>query len=606
MNHRTSKSSIPPLILVSIIVLFGLFTAITVFAAPGDLDTEFNSTGYSTMAFGSTAQYSGIAIQEDGKIVAGGYEGNYYLLARYNEDGSLDTNFDSDGYVTGQLTSTASIISDVAIQSDGDIVVVGSYNGGSNFFIARFTSDGSLDTTFSGDGYLELSLAAGIDSVAVADDDSYIIAGGEYWNGSNNDILVVRITSSGALDTTFSGDGYAYTDISSGGDTCNDTAIQEDGMIVAFGHAAISSLRDFAVVRFTTSGDLDSGFGGGDGIVTLDVGNDYARKMAIQPDGKIVITGYTTSTYYLVVARFTSAGVLDTGSFGSGSGYVTTDLISGQSDYARGLALQADGKIIVVGFSTDTSSNYYMIVARYTYGGVLDTSDFGGGNGYISTSLSSPATYAGALAVAIQPADGKIVTVGYRTSTVQDVAIARFLVASSATQAISNGSSATLKNVTITNNSGNSCSFTVTKYPVPPGGTQATIGEMPVQWDISSPCSTLNVNLAFSYTDDELANGGSIIEANLLAYKFSGGWINQCSVYSCSVNTSANTLTVSNVTSLSTWTLGDPTDGSPTSVDLKSVRGVSAPQTGMVVALVGIGIGIFGLIIFKRRSHIQS
>lgn len=236
--------------------------------------------------------------------------------------------------------------------------------------------------------------------------------------------------------------------------------------------------------------------------------------------------------------------------------------------------------------------------------------------GDLDTSFNSPDGYAildlgytsFANEVAIQE-DGKIVVVEHRAGStyIYDILVARFLVAITETATIASDDYDNLSDLSIYNHGSSSCDFTVTKYPVPPGGMPADPGEMPMQWDVASTCSTIYVDLDFRYTEDELYYGNNVTEANLVAFKNTGGdtWTNQCGTYSCEQYVDDNIFIIYNVTSLSSWTIGDPTSSgntAPTSVEVKSVRGSASTQPGMVVALVGISGGILSLVYRKRRS----
>ena len=136
-----------------------LFSTANPANADGSLDTSFDTDGKVTTAIGSATDYGrSVAIQSDGKIVVAGYSNNGsnfdFALARYNTDGSLDTYFDSDGKITTAIGSSNDYAFSVAIQSDGKIVVAGySYNeSGGEFALARYNTDGSLDTSFDTDG----------------------------------------------------------------------------------------------------------------------------------------------------------------------------------------------------------------------------------------------------------------------------------------------------------------------------------------------------------------------------------------------------------------------------------------------------------------------
>ncbi|MFT6765834.1 MAG: putative delta-60 repeat protein [Alteromonas naphthalenivorans] len=185
----------------------------------------------------------GVAIQSDGKIVVVGESNSSFGVARYNTDGSLDTSFDTDGFLTTNFGSVDAAYG-VAIQSDGKIVVSG--NSGNDFAVARYNTDGSLDTTFDTDGKLTTDIGSSSTDVAYGvaiQADGKIVVVGD--NGS--DFAVVRYNTDGSLDTTFDTDGKLTTDIGTAtADTARAVTIQTDGKIVVVGRSA----NDFAVVRY--------------------------------------------------------------------------------------------------------------------------------------------------------------------------------------------------------------------------------------------------------------------------------------------------------------------------------------------------------------------
>ncbi|WP_329570964.1 calcium-binding protein [Streptomyces sp. NBC_01361] len=263
----------------------------------GSLDTGFDGDGIARTDFGAGGPQEAFAVtvQANGAIVAVGESGANVALARYNPDGSLDTGFDGDGKVTTGFAGGSASAYDVAMQSDGRIVVTGraGYNfpaNASDFALARYNSDGSLDTGFSGDGkvttpFADADVAAG---VKVQTDGKIVVAG-----TSDFDFALARYNPDGSLDTGFSGDGKVATSFGAGTlDGSSDLALQSDGKIVAAG----ISQADFAVARYNADGSLDGGFGTG-GKVTTDVSTfgyfDTASAVAVQSDGKIVASGNT-------------------------------------------------------------------------------------------------------------------------------------------------------------------------------------------------------------------------------------------------------------------------------------------------------------------------
>ena len=293
-----------------------------------------------------------------------------FAVVRYNPDGSLDTTFDGDGKVTTAVLSSGDSASSVAIQTDGKIVVGGRSNSGSkvDFALVRYNPDGSLDTTFDGDGKVTttiLSSSTNEDGKSVAiQPDGKIVLGGFSHNGSNYDFAVVRYNADGSLDTSFSGDGKLTTAVLSADDYALSVAILPDGKIVAAGGTHNSSNDDFALVRYNADGSLDTTFDG-DGKVTTAVRSfdDIAYSLAIQPDEKIVVGGESSNgaNYDFAVVRYNTDGSLDT-TF-DGDGKVTTAVLSG-NDSGYSIALQPDGKIVAAGISYNGSNNDFAIV-RY-------------------------------------------------------------------------------------------------------------------------------------------------------------------------------------------------------------------------------------------------
>ena len=228
----------------------------------------------------------------------------------------------------------------------------------------------------------------------------------------------------GPWDVTFDDDGIVYTNIGNNGisDAAKAVAIQDNGKIVVVGHEREPSNENFALVRYTLDGTLDTTFGSG-GVITTDLtvnSRDYGNAVAIQPDGKIVVAGTSDSRFALV--RYASNGDLDTG-FGSG-GVVTTSIAGSTSNGLHALELQEDGKLLVAGYTqSGTTSTNNFILLRYTISGTLDTSF--GSTGIITTDIDGDADIAYALAM---QDDGKIVVAGTgRLPDGYDVIVARYM-----------------------------------------------------------------------------------------------------------------------------------------------------------------------------------
>jgi len=341
--------------------------------------TDLNSGNSVGSVSVSPLEPTAIALQPDGKIVVAGYShnGSNYDIAvvRYNADGSLDTTFDGDGRVTTPVGSGYDYGQAIALQPDGKIVVAGiSYNGSNDdFAVVRYNADGSLDTTFSGDGKVTTPVGGSADdgyAIALQPDGKILVAG--LTLGTSLDIAVVRYNADGSLDTTFDGDGKVTTPVGTGADYGFAIALQPDGKFLVAGYLNNAGNYDFAVVRYNADGGLDTTFSG-DGKVTTPVGTagDYGYAIALQPDGKILVAGYSEngSDNDLAVVRYNADGSLDTTFDADGK---LTTAAGGGNDNGYAIGLQPDGKIVVAGLS-DNGTDYDFAVVRYTGSGSLDS-----------------------------------------------------------------------------------------------------------------------------------------------------------------------------------------------------------------------------------------
>lgn len=386
-------------------------------AAPSDLDLMFNGNGFVTANFGDIGNsVRAIAIQPDGKIIAAGLisftSGKVqFLLTRYKVDGTLDLTFDGDGRVTTAIGTNSAYLFAVAIQPDGKIVAAGYAinvtQNGIDFALVRYNIDGSLDTTFDGDGKVTTafgSTSTSVQAIAVQPDGK-IIAAGDTFDGSTGSFALARYNADGSLDSTF---GSAGKVITGGGSRVNAVSIQSDGKIIAAGVGRLNPDSDFALVRYNPNGSLDTSFDGDGKVFTDFNSNSYegAFSSVIQPDGKIVVAGYIQNINHddFAVARYNADGSLDL-TF-DGDGKVVTAIGNG-FDEAFAVALQSNGKIVVAG-RAETVASYDFALARYNPNGSLDMSF--DSDGRVITSFSS-GEYDGAQAVAIQP-DGKIIAAG--------------------------------------------------------------------------------------------------------------------------------------------------------------------------------------------------
>jgi uncharacterized delta-60 repeat protein len=367
------------------------------FNANGAVDTTFGSGGVVSTTFLTDSETASIdeafavVLQSDAKLVAAGWCSvpitveSEICLARYHANGSLDATFGSGGTVVANFPSTdvagnvfrESVAHTIAVQADGRIVVAGrcvnaTNSSGvppNNTCVARFASDGSLDTTF----------------------------------GSGGRVITVMVPP------------LEGQDIDS--DQAEALVLQADAKILTAGICGATG----CLARYDAAGNLDATFGG-DGILIQPTGTDessWIGDLALQADGKILSTGGCSNVPIFCLSRYDEDGSLDL-AFGQG-GTTTTGFGSAASAAWR-LAVQADGRIIVAGKCevepVGGRQHSSFCLARYDANGSLDTS-FGAGGTVITPSLSSPDT--SVQAVALQP-DGKIVAAG----TCPGVCVARY------------------------------------------------------------------------------------------------------------------------------------------------------------------------------------
>ncbi len=332
-----------------------------------------------------------------------------FALVRYNSNGSLDTSFGNGGKVITDISPNTNSKNSVVLQSDGKIIIAGStYNGTNNdFALARYNADGSQDISFGNNGKVITSIGSGDDygrSVVIQPNGKITLAGTSNNGSESFDFALARYNSNGSLDTNFGSGGKVTTQLSSFSyDDINSIAVQLDGKVVAAGFTQTNGFRDFAITRYNVNGSLDTTFGNGGKVITDLGADDSAASLVIQANGKIILAGDRSGSFAL--ARYNSDGSLDT-SFGSG-GKVTT-YMGGISDISS-INIQADGKIVAVGDILTGSGVVYteFALARYNSDGSLNTS-FGNG-GKVITPISNKVDMAYGSAI---QSDGNIVVVG--------------------------------------------------------------------------------------------------------------------------------------------------------------------------------------------------
>jgi uncharacterized delta-60 repeat protein len=329
-------------------------------ANPGDLDTSFGSGGKKTINFGGTDDPRVVLVQSNGRIIVagGGAPASSFCVVRLRTNGTLDTTFGSSGKQLIDFGGDDESVFGAALQADGKIVLAGD----SHFkvAVARLKPNGALDASFEGDGKKVFSWGAlsRAQAVVVAPNGKILLAGFSGPEGGN--IQVGRLKTNGLLDTTFGTGGKAAVDFG-GDDFGMAMARQADGRILVAGR---SSAAGAVVARLRATGTLDPDFDG-DGRVTLP-GGGSASAVLVQPDRNIVVAGNAMGSGVMTVTRLTPTGALDP-TFGAG-GTATIDFGS-LADLAAGAALQPNGKIVVAGY---TQASEDVAVARLNANGSPD------------------------------------------------------------------------------------------------------------------------------------------------------------------------------------------------------------------------------------------
>jgi uncharacterized delta-60 repeat protein len=402
----------------------------------GTLDSSFGNQGkiVYTLPDNYVECYAS-ALQPDGKIVVAGEAGygeptGSFFLRRYNTDGTVDISFGDSGNVISYFGFSEQGIYALAVTQDNKIVAAGFCNDlGLNICIARYLPDGSLDDTFGKNGVVNSDLGGWewARGMVLQPDGKILITGRVSPIG---DFVVVRYTENGSLDSCFGTNGRTITDLGAD-DQSGCIALQPDGKIIVGGYQVSIGggfNNQFALVRYTTDGVLDEGFGN-KGIVLQNF-TDYAdviNSIALQSDGKIIACGQVNGSYdyqheYMAAARFNTNGSLDE-SFGK-SGLVKA-VFPRFATYGNSVEVQNDNKILLGGFtyqSEGDSSDFAL--ARYNNNGTPDNSF--GTNGQVVTDFGLPDE---GVSLLLQ-ADGKIVFAGEdytnQLPTIYNIAIARY------------------------------------------------------------------------------------------------------------------------------------------------------------------------------------
>jgi len=361
----------------------GYDVALTRHLRDGTLDTGFGVGGTVVTAIApglGADEARAVLVQPDGKIVVGGYSDasgtdKGFLVVRYLPDGALDTGFGDGGHVITHIGDGTDQIYALALQPDGKIVAGGSASfsqtTGQDFALTRYEADGSLDLGFGVGGRVSTwfgsfganELIYGIVLQPVDGETRIVAVGGE------GNFIAARYTSAGWLDPNFGDGGKVRGLFESTIGSAESVTLNEDNKIVIAGHIG----HEFTLAQLKLDGQLDTDFGeGGKVIAPVNAGNwDEATDIVRQADGKLLIGGWAYEGVggngNFVVLRFNTDGTRDT-TFGLGGQVITPVAPSGRSDSGRALALQPDERVPTVrllqaGEATD--GTYKFALQRY-------------------------------------------------------------------------------------------------------------------------------------------------------------------------------------------------------------------------------------------------
>jgi|WetSurMetagenome_2_1015567.scaffolds.fasta_scaffold90455_2 uncharacterized delta-60 repeat protein len=350
---------------------------------PGSLDTSFNPPqGWVMSTFAENNKDRGIevAIQKDGKIVVLGYSNNSknedLLLTRYTHDGVPDWSFGIGGIVLYDGGGNDKGLG-LEIQTDGKILATGfTYNGSHrDVLLLRYNMDGMLDSTFGNNGVVTFSSPGSSTDIGFAvtcEEDGGIMVAGEVSNKTHQDVLVLHYTPEGVLDSRFA-DGGVYMYGGTGMDRGFDATVQRDKKILITGATIINQKDDVLLLRLNPDGTRDQTFGKG-GVVRYSADgdkSDYGNYISAQGDGTIIVSGAASvgDAFELLLLRYDANGTPDL-LFGDG-GAVHHGNPAGRDEYGYAHVVQPDGKIIVVGYTTDRITDD-LLVMRFDNTGDVD------------------------------------------------------------------------------------------------------------------------------------------------------------------------------------------------------------------------------------------
>ena len=365
-----------------------LFVPSLLKAQSGVLDTTYNGNGVAMFPQTTAGSVTSVILQ-DGRTVTGGvtiyYSKIAFFLACITTNGTLDSSFGVNGFAYDSVPNTVDLnLYNMTLQPDGKILLVGTHDtvdGDLTGIMVRFFPTGVIDSSFGINGNATLASPDGLHPLitfaAKVQPDGHILGAGGYQRS----FLLARFTSEGHLDSTYASRGIAQLAIGGAGSYggAKDLVIQPDGKVVLTGAQYNSGVYFVAVIRYKTDGTIDSTFGTNGATVTSVLGYyDDPNSVLLQSDGKIVVAGTTnvahggiTADNAFMALRFDTAGILDP-TFGTSG--ITVANFNVMNDFCGNAVLQPDDKLVLGGYVSTVSYNVNFALLRLTTDGIPDTS----------------------------------------------------------------------------------------------------------------------------------------------------------------------------------------------------------------------------------------
>lgn len=330
------------------------FASLAVLAGPGDLDASFGTNGFARPTLPGTTTIHDAALQRDGKIVivgdvappVPGTGNRNVVVIRLNPNGSLDTTFTGDGIAIVDYGGN-DYAHAVLITADDKILLAGNrydiFTAALDPALARFNSDGSLDATFGQGGIASFSAFDPNLNSLVELSGGRFVAGGLSYNGTNYDFAMFAVGSNGALDTTFGTNGRQIVDFAGAYDSIVDMRRLPGDRVIAVGETNAGGTQSIGLMLVNSAGQLDTSFGPASGLLSIG-GWNSVQDIELQADGKLLIAGGRLGRGFPVmgmVVRLNPDGTIDR-SFGS-EGRIL------RSDEMKQVVADASGRIYFAG-----------------------------------------------------------------------------------------------------------------------------------------------------------------------------------------------------------------------------------------------------------------